>query len=320
VKTRLTELLRLEYPVIMAPMFLVSNVKMTIAAADSGICGCIPALNFRHDKALRQALRNLSDHGKPYGINLIVNRTNFHLESQLKACLDYKVPFIITSLGNPQQVIEKCKPLGIKVFCDVSDMDYARKAASFKPDGLIAVTNQAGGHLGPLSPEEIVPALVAEFPDLIIISAGGVGDEKSLKEKLALGADGVSVGSLFIASEESDVCEEYKSACVIYGAKDVVTTTKLSGIPCTVINTPYVQKIGTRQNVLQVFLNKSRRLKKWFKLFTYLRGMNLLHKAAFDANYKNVWCAGTTIEYVHSILPVKEIVRQLVKHGKHGEH
>ncbi len=316
-KTRLTELLGIEYPIIMAPMFLVSNVKMTMAAANHGICGCIPALNFRNDAELRKALSELSQMGKPYGINLIVNQTNYHLDAQLKACLDYKVPFIITSLGNPGIVIQQCKPLGIKVFCDVSDMAYARKAASFNPDGLIAVTSEAGGHLGPMTPEELVPALVAEFSDLIIISAGGVGDPESFHQKLALGADGVSVGSLFIASVESDVCHAYKEACVHYGAKDIVTTTKLSGIPCTVINTPYVQKIGTSQNLLQRFLNQNKRLKKWFKLVTYLRGMNLLHKAAFDASYNNVWCAGTTIEYVHSIQPVKEIIRQLVNRSDH---
>jgi nitronate monooxygenase len=311
-KTRLTELLDIEYPIIMAPMFLVSNVQMTKEAIGQGIAACIPALNYKTIHDFKLALEELKQFGGSYGINLIVNQTNFHLGDQLKACIEYHVPFIITSLGNPSEVIHQCKPLGIKVFCDVSDMAYAKKAASFGPDGLIAVTNQAGGHLGPLSPSQFVPSLVRAFPDLIIISAGGVGDKTSLMEKLNLGADGVSVGSIFIASEESPVCEKYKQACVEYGAEDIVTTTKLSGIPCTVINTPYVQKIGTRQNWFQSLLHKNRRIKKWFKLLTYLRGMSMLRKAAFDASYQNVWCAGTTIEYVKAIKPVREIVKQLI--------
>jgi nitronate monooxygenase len=310
--TRLTELLGIEHPVIMAPMFLVTNVKMTLAAAENGIAGCIPALNYRNDHEFRLALEELKQSGKCYGINLVVNASNYRLKEQLKSCIDYHVPFIITSLGKPEEVIKSCKPIGIKVFCDVSDMDYAMKAASYNPDGLIAVTNQAGGHLGSLSPEELVPALRIAFPQLIIICAGGVGDKSSLQEKLALGSDGVSVGSIFIASEESPVCEKYKQACVDYHAKDIVTTTKLSGIPCTVINTPHVQKIGTKQNWLQTILNKNKRFKKWFKLLTYMRGMSILRKAAFDTSYQNVWCAGTTIEYVNSIKPVKEIIRQLV--------
>lgn len=130
---------------------------------------------------------------------------------------------------------------------------------------------------------------------------------------MQLGADGVSIGTVFIASEESPVCDEYKQACVQFGAGDVVTTTKLSGIPCTVINTDYVKKIGTSQNWLQKMLNKNKRLKKWFKLITYLRGMDVLRHAAFDATYQNVWCAGKSIEFVHAIKPVKDIIREIVK-------
>lgn len=310
--TRLTRLLHIEHPIIMAPMFLVSNVNMAKAAAENGIACCIPALNYRNEQEFERALVELNKMGKCYGINLIVNRSNIRLRKQLQLCVEYKVPFIITSLGKPEEVIRQCKPIGIKVFCDVSDMKYARKVAGYNPDGLIAVTNQAGGHLGSLSPGEFIPALVSLFPDLIIISAGGVGDHVGLMEKIHLGADGVSVGSIFIASVESPVSEEYKKACIQYGAKDIVCTTKLSGLPCTVINTPYVQKIGTRQNWFQSLINRNKRFKKWFKMLTYMRGMKVLRKAAFDATYQNVWCAGISIEHVHSIRPVKEIIKQLI--------
>lgn len=311
-QARLSKLLNIEYPIIMAPMFLVSNVRMVKAAVENGITACIPALNYKNDHDFRKALEELNALKKCYGINLIVNGSNLRFKEQLKTCLEYKVPFIITSLGKPNEVIRACKPIGIKVFCDVTNLEFARKVASYNPDGLIAVTNQAGGHLGILSPEEFIPALVKEFPDLLIIAAGGVGDKKSYEEKMHLGADGVSVGSIFIASEESPVCGEYKRACVEFGAKDIVTTTKLSGTPCTVINTPYVQKIGTKQNWLQSVLNKNKRLKKWFKLITYIHGMNVLRRAAFDASYQNVWCAGRTIEYVNGIKPVKEIIKNLI--------
>ncbi|MBK6861418.1 MAG: nitronate monooxygenase [Saprospiraceae bacterium] len=310
--TRLTKLLGIQYPVLMAPMFLVSNVAMVKAAAASGIAGCIPALNFRTNLEFRKALEELQAAGICYGINLIVNRSNYKFKDQLKLVLEFKVPFVITSLGNPFQVIEACKPKGIYVFCDVSTIEYAHKAAALHPDGLIAVTNQAGGHLGPLSPQAFVPELIRLFPNLLIISAGGVGDYKSFKEKLGLGVDGVSVGTVFIASEEADVCMEYKQACVDYGAKDIVCTTKLSGIPCTVINTDYVKKIGIKQNALQKLLSKNKTLKKWFKLWTYKRGMDTLYNAAFDAGYHNVWCAGTTVDYIDAIRPVSEITKRIV--------
>ena len=84
------------------------------------------------------------------------------------------------------------------------------------------------------------------------------------------------MGSIFIATKEAPVSQEYKDACVNFGAKDIVLTTKLSGTPCTVINTPYVQKIGTSQNFLERLLNKNKRLKKWFKAITFMRGMKSL--------------------------------------------
>lgn len=311
-QTRLTKLLGIQYPVLMAPMFLVSNVAMVKAAAANGIAGCIPALNYRSNQELRKAMTELQAAEICYGINLIVNKSNYKFQDQLNLVLEFKVPFVITSLGNPSKVIEACKPKGIFVFCDVSTIEYAHKAAALKPDGLIAVTNQAGGHLGPLAPQELVPELIRLFPDLLIISAGGVGDYKSLNEKLELGVDGVSIGTVFIASEEADVCIEYKQACVDYTAKDIVCTNKLSGIPCTVINTEYVKKIGTQQNALQKLLSKNKTLKKWFKLWTYKRGMDTLYNSAFDAGYHNVWCAGTTIEYIDAIRPVSEIVKRIV--------
>lgn len=314
-ETALTRMLGIEHPVIMAPMFLVSNTRMVLAAMNAGITGAIPALNYRTDQEFRAALDELRKHGKPYGINLIVNRSNYRLKEQLQTCLEYKVPFIITSLGHPGKVIESCRPLGIRVFCDVSDMAYAHKAASLHPDALIAVNSEAGGHCGTIPATEFVPALVQAFPEIPIISAGGVGDHASMQKMLSLGACGVSVGTPFIATEESPVSMDYKMACVEHSSMDIVLTTKLSGVPCTVINTPYVQKIGTRQNWLESLLSKNRTLKKWAKILIYKRGMNKLAKAAFSATYQNVWCAGPTVDYIDKIRPVKEVVERIVRPG-----
>ncbi|MNR37985.1 Nitronate monooxygenase [compost metagenome] len=134
-----------------------------------------------------------------------------------------------------------------------------------------------------------------------------------MDELIAAGGDGFSIGSIFIASTEAGVSEEYKQACVEYGAKDIVMTSKLSGTPCTVINTPYVKEIGTEQSKLERFLNRNKRLKKWVKAMTFYRGMKSLEKAAFSATYKSVWCAGPSIEHVKSVRPVKEIIENLVK-------
>ena len=114
---------------------------------------------------------------------------------------------------------------------------------------------------------------------------------------LALGADGLSIGTPFIASKECGVGEDYKKACIDYGAEDIVVTTKLSGSRCTVINSPYVKKIGTDQNILESLLNKNKQIKKYAKMLTYYKGMKALEKAAFGATYQSVWCAGTSVEF-----------------------
>jgi len=296
----------------MAPMFLVSDVKMVQAASKAEITGAIPALNYRTIEELEQALFTLKESdSRPFGINLIVNKSNFKLKEQLEVCCRIGVDYFITSLGNPQMVIEQAHAHGIKVFCDVTDLKYAQKVEAQGADAVIAVNDRAGGHAGNLSPDLLIPLLKKNI-DIPVISAGGVGDHTTLMGIMELGADGVSVGSIFIASEEAPVSEDYKAAIVDHTAEHVVMTTKLSGTPCTVINTPYMQKIGTEQNRLEKVLNKNKRLKKWFKALTFVRGMDKLRNAAFSATYKTVWCAGPSISHVDSIRPISQIVKELV--------
>ncbi|HLP50402.1 MAG TPA: nitronate monooxygenase [Chitinophagales bacterium] len=313
VDTALTRMLDIDYPVIMAPMFLVSNAKMIIEACNAGIAGSVPALNYRTDADFRKALDEIkAGTTRAYGVNLITNKSNIRLDEQLKTCLEYRVPFIITSLGSPEAVIKACKPLGMKVFADVIDLAYAKKVEAMGADAVIAVNNEAGGHAGPTSPKELITTLVKNCK-IPVISAGGVGNGAQMKKMMDFGACGVSVGSPFIASDEAPVTQDYKMACVTYGAKDIVLTTKLSGTNCTVINTDYVKKIGTEQNWLEKFLNSNKKIKKWTKMITYYKGMKALEKAAFSATYQTMWCAGPSIEYVHSIRPVREIATELVQ-------
>lgn len=310
--TELTEMLGIRFPIIMAPMFLVSNAEMTIEGIKAGITGCIPALNYRTDAEFRAAMDQIRAAVKgPFGINLIANKSNIRLKEQLATCIEYKVDFIITSLGSPEEIIKACKPHGIKVFCDVVDEKFALKVEQLGADAVIAVNSGAGGHAGPMPAEVLVP-LLRKSCRIPVISAGGVGKGEHLRPIFEMGACGVSVGSPFIASVEAPVTQEYKQACVDYGAKDIVLTTKLSGSKCTVINTPYVQQIGTRQNWLERLLNSNKRLKKWAKMITFYKGMKMLEKSAFSASYKTVWCAGPSIEYVHAIRPVREIVDTLI--------
>ncbi len=312
-QTKLTELLQIKHPIIKAPMFLVSNVSMVTEAMNAGIAGCIPALNYRTLDELRAALKELKANkpeGGSFGFNLIVNKSNIKYKGQLEVICEEGCDFIITSLGSPEETIRQAHKAGIKVFCDVVDLKFAQKVEGLGADAAIAVNNEAGGHRGNMTPEELTNLLSKEL-NIPVISAGGVGCKADIDKMLSYGAAGVSVGSPFIASVEAGVTDEYKQACVDYGAEDIIMTERISGTPCTVINTPYVQKIGTKQTWLESVLNKNRKLKKWVKMIRFSIGMKATENAAKKATYKTVWVAGPSIEHTKAILPVKQIVAKL---------
>lgn len=312
----------------MAPMFLVSNIEMMKAALDEGILGIFPTLNFRHGNELEQVIDTLQVYKEDknilnagFGVNLIVQKTNPLYEKHLQVCIDKKVMFYITSLGNPQAVIEQAHKYGAKVFCDVINLEHARKVYSLGCDGFIAVGQGAGGHAGPYPLSILVPSLKKNFPHAPVIAAGGIANGYSVCSMLAVGAAGVSIGTRFIASTEAGVSQDYKNAVVNSHMKDIVLTEKISGTPCTIINTPYAKKIGYRQNAFERWLNKSPRTKKYFKMLVQLRGMKLLEEAVKPGNYKSLWCAGQSVELIDDIKPCREIIRQLIKetHAAYAE-
>lgn len=310
-KQTLDQLLGINYPVIMAPMFLISNTKMIKAALDNGITGAFPALNYRTEKELRAAILEIKAHSsKPFGVNLIVNKSNPKYKAQLETLIELEVGYIITSLGNPKEVIEQAHKKNIKVFCDVIDLKYAQKVESLGADALIAVNSEAGGHAGKIKPKELIN-LLNENCNIPVIAAGGIARGIDLKNVMDWGAAGASIGTIFIACNEAEISQEYKQAIVDYGAKDVVLTTKMSGSALTVINTPYVQSIGTKATFWEWVLHNNKSLKKYVKMWIAFKGMKQVEKAAKEATYKTVWCAGPAIEHVKSIKPIADIIKKL---------
>jgi nitronate monooxygenase len=307
----LKEILGIQYPIIVAPMFLISNEEMVVSALENGATAAIPALNYRTTEELKNAIRSIKKRSsKPFGINLIVNNSNLKYRDQLNVLIEEKIAYIITSLGNPKEVIEKCQPIGIKVFCDVVDLKYAQKVEALGADAIIAVNNKAGGHAGPKKAEELILEL-SQNCKTPIISAGGVGTGKQAVERMKLPIAGLSIGTIFLASEEAKISSEYRQALIDYGEKDIVLNSKLSGSPLTVINTPYVQEMGNKKNFLEWLMYKSPRLKKIIKLIIAVRGMQKVKNAAQKATYKTVWCAGPTIEHIHAIRPLKDILNDI---------
>jgi nitronate monooxygenase len=316
----LTRQLNISHPLVMAPMFLVSNFKMIKAAIEEGILGCFPSLNFRKENELSIMLQQLNDFMLTrknltgnYGVNLIVQKANPWYSNHLEVCVKYKVPVIITSLGNPEETIRRVHEYGGKVFCDVTNIEHAAKCVKGGCDGFIAVGQGAGGHAGPYPLILLIESLKNHFPERPILAAGGIANGKALLSMLAAGASAGYCGTRFIASEEADVSDEYKKAIVDAGMEDIVLSEKISGTPCTVINTEFARKIGTKQNPIERMLSSNQRTKKVFKMLVQRRGFEWLEAAVKPGNYKNLWCAGQSVEMIDEIKPVREIIREMIK-------
>ena len=310
-----TQQFDIQFPIIMAPMFLVSNLEMIKAGMKSGIAAAFPSLNYRDDGELESVLNELNAEQNNsigrYGVNLIVQKSNPMYFKHLDICVEKKVPFYITSLGSPAEVIKKAHSYGAKVLCDVTNIVHAQKCFDLGCDGFIAVGQGAGGHAGNNPLLLLVPALKKAFPDRIVIGAGGVATGDAITSILALGGEGVSVGTRFIATPEASVNDGYKNAIVDSSMEDIVMSTKISGTPCTVINTDYAKKIGHTQNWFERLLSKNKKTKKYFKMLVQFRGMKKLEESVTSGSYKTLWVAGKSSEMINEIVPCVDIIERL---------
>lgn len=305
--------MKVDLPIITAPMFLVSNEDMVVASSEAGGIGTFPALNYRPLEKYAEALKNIRRRtSRPVGVNIIVNKSNTRQNDDLRVALDHGVELFITSLGSPKKVIEEAHRNGAKVVCDVTNLEHAKKVQDMGADGVIAVGAGAGGHAGPISPLVLIPWLKTELK-IPIIAAGGISHGSQIAACLALGASAVSIGTRFIASREAGVDGAYKEAIVKSSPEDIVMTTRVSGTPAAVINTEYVQKLGTDLSWALKILKDNPYTKKYAVPLIHLMGMKSLEKAAKGATWKSVWSAGQSVGLVDGILSCAEIYEKLMQ-------
>ncbi len=230
---------KLKFPVIAAPMFLVSGPDLVTACCLNGIAGTFPALNQRTTEGYAEWLLQINstlegkDHS-PFGINLIVHKTNPRLAADLKVTVAHKVPIVITSLGAVSEVVDAVHSYGGLVFHDVTNMRHSEKAIEAGVDGLILVSAGAGGHAGTLHPFAFIKEIKNEF-DTCVIQSGAISTGEQVLACRAAGADIAYIGTRFIATQESMADQEYKDMVVSARAEDIVYTPKVSGIPANFI-------------------------------------------------------------------------------------
>jgi len=236
---------RLTLPVICAPMFLASTPSMVIANCKAGIVGTFPAANTRTTQGLEKWIieiksalndyeQNTAKITAPFGINLIVHKTNPRLEADLAILVKYKVPLLITSLGAVSDVVDAIHSYGGVVFHDVVNARHGRKAMQAGVDGLIAVSTGAGGHAGTLHPFALIQELRSFFDKTIILS-GCISTGAEIAAARCLGADLAYMGTRFLATKECEIQDEYKKMILSSSADDIIYTNAISGIHASFI-------------------------------------------------------------------------------------
>lgn len=227
-------------PVIMAPMFLISNPKMVLEACEAGIIGTFPALNTRTTELLDEWMKEISEgiekleekNGEepaPWGVNFISHRSNKRFTEDLRLIEKYQPPLVITSLGDPGPVVEVVKAYGGVVLSDVIDIKFAKKALEKGSDGLVLVAAGAGGHGGRLNPIAFIHE-VREFFDGPIVLSGTLTKGEDILAAEILGADFAYLGTKFIVAEESDAEEAYRQMVIDSTISDITYTPAFSGI------------------------------------------------------------------------------------------
>lgn len=294
-------------------MFLVSNTDMVVAISEAGGIGTFPSLNYRPEANFDEALKEIKKRTKkPIGVNIIVNKSNTRAQADIKTSLEHGVELFITSLGSPKEVIREAHKQGAKVICDVVNLEHAKKVQDLGADGVIAVAAGAGGHAGPISPIVLISWLQKKL-SIPVIAAGGIADGATMASMLVLGASAVSVGTRFIACKEAGVDQAYKDAVVRATPEDIVMTTRLSGTPAAVINTPYVEKIGLDLPWYLKTLKDRKLTKKYIVPLIHFLGSKALERAATGPSWKTVWSAGQSVGLIEDILSCREIMEKLIR-------
>ncbi|WP_150284475.1 nitronate monooxygenase family protein [Rummeliibacillus sp. TYF-LIM-RU47] len=300
VKERLNSM---ELPVIAAPMFLVSGIELVVEGCKSGIATTFPLLNARTNEELEKWMKEITSQLEdaenkgslvaPWGVNLIVHHTNTRYHEDVELVKKYQPPLVITSLGKPTDIATTVHEYGGLVFSDVISIEHAKKAMEAGVDGLILVCAGAGGHGGTLHPMAFVHE-VKKFFNGIIILAGSISCGEDILAAQVIGADFAYMGTRLIATAESMASGKYKEMTVEASASDIIYTDKISGV-----NANFIVQSIVNAGLEPTDLQKPQQLE-------------IVHKADEAKAWKDIWSAGQGVGSIKEILPVSELVAQLI--------
>jgi nitronate monooxygenase len=296
---------RMSLPLIASPLFIISNPALVSAQCKAGVIGSFPSLNARPGEMfpewLHQIEEGLTAHDQanpkmlsaPYAVNLIVHRSNDRLDQDLQACVNRKVPIIITSLGAREEVNQAIHSYGGVVLHDIIDNRYAHKAVEKGADGLVAVAAGAGGHAGVLSPFALIQEIREWFKGPLALS-GAIATGRAILAAQTMGADFGYMGSAFIATSEANADERYKQMIADCSSTDIVYSNLFTGVHGNYLK-PSIVAAGIDPNNLPVSdpttmnFGSDRKAKPW----------------------KDIWGSGQGIGAIKQVQPATELISKL---------
>ena len=316
--------LGIDVPLICGAMYPCSNPELVAAVSEAGGIGIVQplSLSYVHGYEFRAGLRYIrSLTEKPVGVNLIIERSSKtylqRVHRWLDIALEEQVPFLVTALGNPDWVVERARSAGVTVYHDVTSRQWAEKALDGGVDGFICVNNRAGGHAGTLSPQALLDDIAPLGKPLVC--AGGIGTPDEFAAAIAMGYAGAQLGTRFIATTECTAHADYKQAIVSAGEQDIVLSEKISGVPVSVIKTPYIESVGTRAGSLAKWMLRGRRTKHWMRTFYSLQSIWKLKRASLQGmQYKDIFQAGKSVAGIRAIQSAADIVVEYAQALKDG--
>ena len=295
--TRITELLGIKYPIIQGGMAWVAESTLAAAVSNAGGAGLIAGGAAPIDYLREQIRRAKSLTDKPFGVNIMLMSPNAEDLAQL--IIDENVKLVTTGAGNPGKFMDAWKAAGIKVIPVIPSVALAKRMERAGADAVIAEGTESGGHIGEITTMCLVPQ-VADAVEIPVIAAGGIADGRGIAASFMLGAEGVQVGTAFLASEECKIHENYKKLVVDAKDTDSIVTGRFTGHPCRGVKTRFAKNLLT--------FEREGGSPEEFEQIT----LGSLRKAAVDGNIdEGSFLCGAIAGMVNEIRPCKDIVETM---------
>ncbi|MCH7959685.1 MAG: nitronate monooxygenase [Candidatus Hydrogenedentes bacterium] len=250
-KTRLTEMFGIEHPIIQAGMGGVARWELTVAVSNAGGLGVLGAA-LMHPEDMRKEILQIKEHtDKPYGVDLLIAEGTPDVEELMAVLYEEDVPIFVSGLGDPGRWANEMHERGMKIVALVGNTRQAIRCAESGVDLIVAQGHEAGGHTGKIPTFIIVPQVVDAVSPVPVVAAGGIGDGRGLAAALMLGAEGVLVGTRFIATQEARTHINVKDKLVEITEEGTVVTRAYTGKTCRVIRNKHTDEWQLKEDEIQ---------------------------------------------------------------------